>query len=92
MHSKAITVRISSNLIEHCNRRIRELNKYHDMDVSKFIRWLIKKDLYQYQSNDKSITPVNEENEVSNSVSYNNIQNAGNKKPPHNVTAWNFPK
>ena len=30
--------------MEHCQRRIKELSIYHDMDMSKFIRWLIRND------------------------------------------------
>jgi len=31
-------------LLEHCQQRIKDLSLYHDMDMSKFVRWLIRND------------------------------------------------
>jgi len=45
-----VTVRIPENLLEHCQNRIKELSLYYDMDMSKFVRWLIRNDSQGYVS------------------------------------------
>lgn len=51
MQSKIINVRLPVFLRKYCEKRIAELGEYHDMDMSKYIRWLIRKD---YQQNAKA--------------------------------------
>lgn len=45
--NKTLTVRLQSYMVEHIERRVKELGKLHDMDMSKYIRWLIRKDYQQ---------------------------------------------
>jgi len=44
IQTKIVTIRLPDNLIEHCQRRIKELSLQYDMDMSKFVRWLIRND------------------------------------------------
>ncbi|HCT30299.1 MAG TPA: hypothetical protein DIW31_06115 [Bacteroidales bacterium] len=44
IQTKLVTVRIPENLLEHCQHRIKELSLQYDMDMSKFVRWLIRND------------------------------------------------
>ena len=50
IQTKLVTVRIPAILLEHCQQRIKELSLYHDMDMSKYVRWLIRNDSHQYVS------------------------------------------
>ena len=46
---KNVTVRIPMELIEYCERRIKEIPVIEGAtDLSKFIRWLIKQDYENY--------------------------------------------
>ena len=45
--NKTLTVRLQSYMVEHIERRVNELGQIYDMDMSKYIRWLIRKDYQQ---------------------------------------------
>lgn len=54
MKNTVIHVRLPAFLQTHCNKRINELGEYHDMDMSKFIRWLIRADYQRCQNAKKA--------------------------------------
>lgn len=98
VQSKVVTVRMPEFLIEHCKRRVDELSRYHDMDISKFIRWLIKKDFGQNQD-DKNITPSYnvthppiDKGGVCNTASDNNKQQQKIQKPQPKKLDWSHLK
>ena len=94
IQTKVVTVRIPEYLLEHCQKRIKELSLYHDMDMSKFVRWLIRNDSQDYVSSAQdSVIHCRTIMETKKNISsFNVIRDDQKQKPPQKVAVWNFPK